>query len=244
MLNEGQEGKVFLAANADRAAGAERILREHPEVDVFVLDDAFQHRRVARDLDVVLISAANPFGFGHVLPRGLLREGLAGLGRADVIIVTHSDQVSADELEVMERAIRKYRGESCILRAVHTQTSILTTGGELRMEELRGRKVFAFAGIANPGLFERQLRAYGEPVGRRWFGDHHDYQAGEIRALREEAKSAGAEALVTTEKDWAKIAGAYSEESDLPAVWRVEMELKFPGGDEERLVSKIRAVVG
>jgi len=244
MLNEGKEAKVYLAANADRVAGAQGVLREHPEVDVFVLDDAFQHRRVARDLDIVLISAANPFGFGRVLPRGLLRERLSGLARADVFILTHADQASEDELRKIDVTIQKYHAAPTILRAVHAQTGLWTSGGKQPMEALRGRRFFLFAGIANPGSFERQLRAYGKPVGHRWFGDHHDYQAGQIRELRDQAKSAGAESLVTTEKDWVKIAEMCSDEEGLPPVWRVEMELHFLGDDSDRVVSKLKAVVG
>jgi tetraacyldisaccharide 4'-kinase len=244
MLNEGKDAKIFLAADADRVAGAQGVLREHPAVDVFVLDDAFQHRRVARDLDIVLISAVNPFGFGHVLPRGLLRERPAGLGRADMFIVTHTDQAREDELRKIEATIGKHRAEPTVLHAVHSQTGLWTSGRKLPMEDLRGRKFFVFAGIANPVSFDRQLRAYGEPVGHRWFGDHHHYQAGEIRELRKEAKSSGADVLVTTEKDWAKIAEMCSDQEGLPPVWRVEMELRFLGEDDARFVSKLKAVVG
>jgi tetraacyldisaccharide 4'-kinase len=161
-----------------------------------------------------------------------------------VFIVTHADQATEDELGKIEATIRKHHAKPTILRGVHAQTGLRTPEGKLPVEELRGRRFFPFAGIANPGSFERQLRAYGEPAGHRWFDDHHDYQAGEIRELRDQAKSAGAESLVTTEKDWVKIAEMCSDEEGLPPVWRVEMELGFLGEDADRFVSKLKAVVG
>src|SRR4051812_36636358 len=82
---------VPVQANADRVEGARMVLGEHPEVDVFLLDDGFQHRRVARDFDLVLINAREPFGLGRVLPRGLLRESLDGLKRAHGFVITRAD---------------------------------------------------------------------------------------------------------------------------------------------------------
>jgi tetraacyldisaccharide 4'-kinase len=243
MLNEKNPAPIFLAANPDRVAAAREVLGEHPEVDVFVLDDAFQHRRVARDLDVVLISAANPFGFGHVLPRGLLRERLPGLARADVFIITHADQATPDELAKIEATIGEHHATPFILRAVHAQTGLKTPDGQLQMHELRSRKFFVFAGIASPTSFERQLRAYAEPVGIHWFADHHEYTSEEVRVLRREAQAAGADVLLTTEKDWVKVANKYSDDPHLPPIWPVQMELQFLGTDEGRFISTLKSVV-
>src|SRR5687768_1490731 len=86
--------RVTLVAHPDRLRGAREALRLRPDTDVFLLDDGFQHRRAGRDLDVVLVSATNPFGYGRVLPRGMLREPLGGLRRAGAFVITHADQAT------------------------------------------------------------------------------------------------------------------------------------------------------
>jgi tetraacyldisaccharide 4'-kinase len=245
-LNKSNDQKIYLAANPDRVAGATSILRDHPDTDVFILDDGFQHRRVARDLDIVLISAANPFGFNHVLPRGLLREPLAGLERANALILTYADQASAQIVESIEQAFKKHNPHAPIYRAIHAQTGLRTSDGSalIPLEELRSRRFFPFAGIGNPTAFDHQLRAFAEPAGYRWFPDHHSYTEYEVRSIREEARKAGAEILVTTEKDWVKIAPLYTPGETLPPIWRVEMELKFLDHDEARFNSQLQAKTG
>lgn len=88
-LNQNSESEIPVKANPNRIAGAAGVLHHHPNVDTFVLDDAFQHRKVHRNFDLVLINATDPFGYNHVLPRGLLREPLSGLGRATAFLLTH-----------------------------------------------------------------------------------------------------------------------------------------------------------
>src|SRR4051812_28640544 len=90
-LNEGHPSPVMVAANPSRIEAARVMVQQRPRVDVFVLDDGFQHRKLARDFDVVLIDASNPFGFDHVLPRGLRREPLRGLARANAFLITHAE---------------------------------------------------------------------------------------------------------------------------------------------------------
>jgi tetraacyldisaccharide 4'-kinase len=195
-------------------------------------------------LDVVLISAANPFGFGHALPRGLLREPVSGLGRADAVIVTHADQASSEELRIIEQTVRRYNTNCAVLRAVHSQTGLKDDSGVgSAMEQLSGKRFFVFAGIANPTLFGRQLQKFGTPVGSRWFGDHHNYSSDDIRRLREEATAKGAELLVTTEKDWVKFERLSGSKDGIP-IWRVEMRLEFLGNDGERFAGLLDAVTG
>src|SRR4051812_23350103 len=93
-LLRSQLPSVVVHANPDRVAGAQEVLRDHPDVQAFILDDGFQHRRLHRDFDLVLIDATNPFGYDRLLPRGLLREPLAGLARAHAILITRADQSS------------------------------------------------------------------------------------------------------------------------------------------------------
>ncbi|HSU68635.1 MAG TPA: tetraacyldisaccharide 4'-kinase, partial [Tepidisphaeraceae bacterium] len=107
-LNAPGKPAVLVRANPDRFIAGTRLLEQAPETNVFILDDGFQHRRLARNLDIVLINALEPFGFDHVLPRGMLREPLTSLRRADAIVVTHCDRVSAEAIGSVESTIRRY----------------------------------------------------------------------------------------------------------------------------------------
>src|SRR5205814_1694442 len=112
------DNPVIVHANPDRVAGAAETLQKHPDVDVFVLDDGFQHRRLQRDFDLVLIDATNPFGFGHVLPRGLLREPLGGLGRASALLITRCDQVAHEALGQVEQKLKWFAPAAPVLHSI------------------------------------------------------------------------------------------------------------------------------
>jgi tetraacyldisaccharide 4'-kinase len=233
--------RVVVHANPDRIAGAEAVLREHPDVDVFILDDGFQHRRLTRDFDLVLIDATNPFGYDHVLPRGLLREPLRGLARASAFLLTRVDQALPGTTEECDRAIRRYAPGARIYRCRHAHAAVVCEEDgrtvSLPISRLRGKRVFAFCGIGNPEAFQRQLAASGATLlGHRAFGDHQHYSAKDVAELDRAARSAGAEALVTTEKDWVKLARL---NGDTVPVWRVRLEVQFLDDDEQHLLEQI-----
>src|SRR3954454_10125891 len=120
---------VIVHANPDRFAGSEAVLREHPDVDIFILDDGFQHRRLQRDFDLVLIDATNPFGYDHVLPRGLLREPLGGLARANAFLLTRVDQALPGADEFCERELRARGRTTPIYRCRHAHAVIVYDEG-------------------------------------------------------------------------------------------------------------------
>jgi tetraacyldisaccharide 4'-kinase len=243
-LNVGASPPVLLRASPDRFAAGQALISQHPELEVVVLDDGFQHRRLARDLDIVLINAAEPFGFGHVLPRGMLREPLAGLSRAGAIVLTHSDRIGPDELQSLEAQIRKFNLTAPLFRAAHVQAQLRSPEGDHPLTDLSHRRFFAFCGIGNPLAFEQQLNRFGPTcAGHRRFGDHHDYSASDLRTLSQNANDAGAELLITTEKDWAKIERIAPADMSIP-IWRVDMKLKFSNDDEDRLLELVRGVLG
>jgi tetraacyldisaccharide 4'-kinase len=248
----GRGPDVLIGAHPDRVAAAKAALRDNPGIDVVLLDDGFQHRRLARNFDLVLVSAANPFGYGRVLPRGLLREPLSGLRRASAVLLTHADQAGEAERMSIERVIRQHAGDVPIYHAVHAPAGFHreADGGGVRhgdLADLRGRRWFAFCGIGSPRTFLEPLeRAGGEAVGRRVFGDHHAYSPDDWAVLVSEAKSAGADVLVTTEKDWVKVAPLYAAAAPdhrLP-VWRADVAIRFREGDESALLDRIRAALG
>ena len=213
-----------------------------PGTDVFLLDDGFQHRRVRRDFDLVLVSATDPFGFGHLLPRGMLREPIGALRRADAVLVTRAADADASSLTELEQAIRAAHPAVPIFRCdhVHQQVRDATTNQRQPIGSLSGERVFAFCGIGDPRSFEDQLRRHGwDVVGTRAFADHHRYRPADLRTLDAAARQAGATRLITTEKDWVKIAQlGPAHEAGLP-IGVVEMEIRFVLNDEQRLLDRI-----
>ena len=187
----------------DRVAGAAVAIARHG-VDLLILDDGFQHRRLHRDLDVVLIDATCPFGYDRVLPRGLLREPISGLKRADLVILTRVDQQSDDEVH---RILQTIEGETdCpIVEAVFRPHGLVNARGEtMSAEVLRGRPVFGFCGIGNPAGFRNTLRTC-EVRAFREFRDHHHYDDADLAGIADEVQRSRAEAAVTTLKDLVKV---------------------------------------
>jgi tetraacyldisaccharide 4'-kinase len=239
-LNRGAEPPVPVRANPDRVAAARALLDERPEVDFILLDDGFQHRRIARDLDIVLISAVNPFGFDHVLPRGLLREPPSGLRRAGALVITHAESVDSQELVRIEAQLRRHAPGVPLYRAAHRQAGLREGGTDHPIEELSLGKYFIFSGIANPQVFERQLARVAAPLGSGSFPDHHQYTLAELLSIEGDARAAGAQVLVTTEKDWVKIE-PFAGSIELP-IWRAHMRIEFFDDDEKRLLGMVSAL--
>jgi tetraacyldisaccharide 4'-kinase len=233
VLARGLGDSVPLIANPDRRAGAAAAIASAPQTDLFILDDGMQHRRVARDFELVLINAAEPFGLGRVFPRGFLREPLSGLGRADALVVTHADEVDAARLEQIERVVRRYNPTAPIFRADHVINGI---------EGLEHKPFFAFCGIGSPESFFSQLAGRGNCVGRRAFADHHHYSAADLADLNEAARSAGAAILVTTEKDWAKLSRLPPTADGLPTI-SAGLCIHFHGDHESQLLERIKRVI-
>jgi len=195
----------------DRVAAVNALLTvaEHEHPDVVVMDDGFQHRRLHRDLNLVLIDATCPFGFGAVLPRGLLREPLSALQRADAVLLTRTNLIAEPELRQLEwdlRAVAPGLGER-ILRVNFEPVGLRDSAG-LRhsLNAVRGQSVFLMTAIGNPEAFRSTCLGAGLTiVGQRWFPDHYHYTSGDLTAVLQEATAGGAELVVTTVKDLVKI---------------------------------------
>ena len=248
LLNEsGAARDVAVVAHPDRVAAGRRLLGKRPEVDAIVLDDGFQHRRLARDLDIVLVSAANPFGYEHVLPRGMLREAPRGLVRAGAVILTHADRATEDQVLAIERRVRAHNATVPIYRAIHAPSALRVADDErpLPANALRGSRWFALSAIADPEAFVRQVRSIaGDGAGQRSFPDHNDYGGADLVAVRRDALAAGADAIVTTEKDWAKLRTLPGAVTGTPPIWRLDVVIRFTrDADEQRLWEQVLRVV-
>jgi tetraacyldisaccharide 4'-kinase len=192
-----------VAVGADRVAAARLLLAAVPR-EVLLLDDAFQHRRLHRDLDLLLVPAHEPFGNGRILPFGPLREPLSGVARADAIVVTRGDGRCPSPLQAI---LERHNPHVPVFHASLTPARFVPARGEpVDPPALKGFAAFAFSGIARPERFEADLAAAGVRVaGARRFADHHPYRAGDLDSIAAAARACGAEVLVTTEKDMVRI---------------------------------------
>ncbi len=191
---------------ADRVALA-RVAVEELQVQAIVLDDGFQHRRLARDLDIVLLDALDPFGPGRLFPRGLLREPPRSLGRAGVVILSRADLVAeADRLGIRAAAERQ-AGPLRWVEARHAPLDLVDfTVRSSPLGELDGRRIAAFCGIGNPEGFRRTLESLGAALASfRAFPDHHSYTAADVAELTSWSAAAGADLVLTTQKDSVKL---------------------------------------
>lgn len=209
---------VSYGVGADRYARGLKL--EKLGVNWFVLDDGFQHLELARDVDIVLIDSTLPFGGGHLLPAGRLREPRTSLSRADIIVITRSQHAPA-----IEAAIRR-DSDAPIYYARPAFDSVRGTGCQrLDADDARRRKLFAFCGIGNPQPFIADLRGWGFQIaGHRFFPDHHRYSQQDAAEIERAAKAAGATGLICTEKDVFNFSGVKWNTCDL-LVCRIKLEI-------------------
>jgi len=220
--------------NPDRVSAAKAALSDDPSITCFVLDDGFQHRRAQRDLDLVLIDATNPWGFGHLLPRGLMREPKTALRRADAVILTRSDQVEPDTLHALDREIEQLTGHRCIAHAQHAWVGLRDSKSERHdLNTIADKTVMGVVGIGNPQGFERTLRQHaGRVVHCEAMPDHHRYTRKTLLKFNELAEAAGAQAIVTTEKDWVKWADMLAGEELAVPIFRAELAMRLSVGEQ------------
>jgi tetraacyldisaccharide 4'-kinase len=176
--------------------------------EILILDDGFQHRELARDFDLVLMDAVKPWGNGYLLPRGPLREPLESLERADAVVLTRADR--GDKGAATTHVLRSRGFTMPVFRAEHLPECIGEPGGGIvPLDRLNGLPVVAFSGIGAPASFKRSLESLGAVIVHfEAFPDHHPFSAGDLAGLESTRRRAGAEWLVTTEKDWARMMAA------------------------------------
>lgn len=189
--------RVEFGIGADRFARGSGLAKRGTEW--FILDDGFQHLQLARDVDIVLIDATNPFGGGHLLPAGRLREPKTALSRADIVVITRSAHAPA-----LEAAIRRESRAPIFYASMRLDsvTPWRTKNPQRETPRPQEKKLFAFCGIGNPSAFVANLREWGFQIAaERFFPDHHCYTPEDVQAIESEARRSGADALICTEKD-------------------------------------------
>jgi tetraacyldisaccharide 4'-kinase len=181
-----------------------RLACEVFRADLLILDDAFQHRLIARDLDIVLLDGRHPFGNGRLLPRGSLREPSSALQRADVLVFTGSPLFTGKPGPGLGAGEGKpiFQARQCPTMVRHP-----ASGAVYPVEFLQGKKLYYFCGLGAPERFEETLLSLKAVIaGRKLFPDHHRYCRKDLAAVIDEADSGGAELIITTEKDEVKVA--------------------------------------
>lgn len=203
--------------NRDRVAAAHEVAA-NDGCSVVIADDAFQHRRLKRDLNIVLIDALNPWGHDALLPRGLLREPVSGLRRADVVILTRADLVDEASRAAIWKIVERNNLTAANVEISFVSTGLVDeTGTQTTVVELTDQHdsvassntdsaMLAFCGIGNPDGFRKTLKVAEVPImDLVAFPDHHHYDKSDIHKLTETAEKMGAKALITTLKDLVKI---------------------------------------
>jgi tetraacyldisaccharide 4'-kinase len=246
LLAERLLGAASVVSDRDRVSAA-RWARAELGAQVFVLDDGFQHLRIARDLDVLTLDATDPWGGGHLLPRGRLREHASALARADCVVITRAE-LAADIGHLRAEVARLTEGRAVVLTSrVRTRglvpleefgAAAEDEGRVARTSEPAGVSVAAFCAVGNPRAFFEHLRRDGlELCHTRAFADHHAYTAADADAVSREAEQSGARALLTTAKDAVKLRKLGFA---LPC-YVVDTELEFD--EEARLLGLLRGAV-
>ena len=225
----------------DRVMAAERLQQTHP-INAIVMDDGFQHRRLHRDLDIVLIDLSNPFGYGFLLPRGLLREPLSALKRADIVLLTRCDVVSAEHLQHTEELLLRlmpHLSENLFPLQFAPAGVIDTLGNRCGIEILQGKRVFLMCAVGNPEAFVRTCENAGAVVaGHHFFSDHHHYSDNDLAVVQNEFLRSGADLVLTTQKDLVKLP---PERADILAI---ELTAQFVrDGDSQRFAQRIRSAL-
>ena len=202
---------VVIGKNRD-VTGSYAVEELHAEV--IIMDDGYQHWQLNRDLDIVLVDTLNLFGNGNLLPRGILREPLSHLNRADLFLFTKSDQSSQLTRTSLSENIRQYNTEAPIVESIHHAKEFVEIAdwykgiqqNALPLKELKGKRVMVFSAIGNPSSFEQNVSGCGlEIVEAIRYPDHHDYGMLEMQYIGERASELQADALITTGKDAVKI---------------------------------------
>jgi tetraacyldisaccharide 4'-kinase len=220
--------KVFVGR--DRVVQARRALDDGAEL--LILDDGFQHVRLRRDLDIVLLNAADPFGNGHLFPRGTLREGVESLKDADIICLTKIDRHA--DLPALENRVRAVAPAKPLIKATHTPKCLrdVVTGREEALAVLARKRVTILSAICDPAYFGHTVERTGAHIaGRYVFGDHYLYRQSDIDRIVRESRNGGTGMIVTTEKDAVKLKNLSLPTGDV-RIMALCIELEITDGED------------
>lgn len=197
---------VPVVVDADRVVAASRAIRDYG-ADTVILDDGFQQWGIRKDLEIVAIDAVNPFGNHYLLPRGILRQGLSSLKRADIFVLTKTNL--NPDIGQTKDTLGKFSPQGIIVESTHEPVgfyNIATPAELLDKSSLRGKTVVLFSGIGDPASFESLIASCGINIGLCFrFRDHHNYTTEDLDRIIKDAQEKNIDTAITTEKDAARI---------------------------------------
>lgn len=194
--------------------------------DVIVLDDGLQYWQLHRDNDIVVLDASKPFGSGYVMPMGDLREPVSGLKRADIVLLTNTQELDDSAYDKILKTVSRMAPNAGIYRSAHTPVCInkVDSSKSYALEWIKGREILAFSGIGKPSAFTDMLESLGALViNNLVFQDHYRYTVEDIERINNEYNSCGAKIILTTEKDAARI----GENCSIPNLYTLSIELEI-----------------
>jgi tetraacyldisaccharide 4'-kinase len=240
---------VPVVVNGDRVAGG-RVAIDMHDADVLVIDDGFQHRRIARDLNIVLVDATEPLGIPGLLPRGTWREPPHNLKRANMIMLTRCEQVSPQLADLAAGLLTQWVSPRAIFQQRTAVTGVYDADDNpvplvASLGGLGGYRVAAMAGIGNPQGFLHTVQSLGMHVAIGcWFNDHHRYHAAhDLASLARFGAQRKLDAVVTTLKDWVKLRGQPLPPA-MPPIWHVRIEARLSPHEHELLRSRLGTLGG
>ncbi len=236
---------VPVIVGKDRVATAMQFLFSH-DVDVFLMDDGFQHRRLRRDLDLVAVESLNGFGNGHLLPRGILREPLSSLHRADVVVLTKTE-INPEGQKMIEEAMLRRGIVKPMLHARQVVTGFVNLKNQQRKDAgwLKDQNVLALSSIADPAAFESTLQKQGARISSRiFYPDHYHYGVEDVQQIVNAARQNTVSVIVTTHKDAVKLEALISNVPREIDIWVLNIDVEMVDHENilfQRIHSLLRA---
>ncbi|MCX5697972.1 MAG: tetraacyldisaccharide 4'-kinase [Candidatus Omnitrophica bacterium] len=237
MLSQNLAG-IPIIVDADRYRGAKTAIRDHA-ADTVILDDGFQQWRIKKDLEIVVIDAVNPFGNRRLLPRGILREPLSSLRRADIFVLTKTDL--AADFSAAKDYLRRINAPALIVESRHALKSLYALADRadiLPLEALKDKQVALVSGIGDPASFEEGIKKLGISIGSHFiFSDHHRYSRQDLDGIFACCRQKNITTVITTEKDAVRFGGLPIKEAGIPVfVLPIQLELTK---NEEGFISRL-----
>jgi tetraacyldisaccharide 4'-kinase len=224
---------VPVIVDKNRIRGAKNAINNH-SVDTVILDDGFQQWRIKKDLNIAVIDATNPFGNQELLPRGILREPLSSLKRADLFVLTKAD-FNPDTQGIAD-FLTQLNPQAQIIEAVHQPISLYPLGSNdkaLSIDGLKNKNVTLFSGIGDPDSFENLITKLGANISLSFrFPDHHNYSQANLENIIQESRKRNINTIITTEKDAVRIVNLRLTTYDLQLILALRIELKITKNEE------------
>lgn len=214
---------------------------DHFGSDIFILDDGYQHLKLYRNINILLIDASNPAGNGCMLPAGILREPLTGISRADCIIISRADEGDKSKAEELVRSFNK---KAPVYYSSLKVSGIMDAKGKTYSPDfIKGKNLFLFSGIGNPGSFKRSVIENGGIIkGEIRFPDHHWYNKKDMDQIVKDAERLSVDAIITTEKDMTRLTGAglFNDEGLVKPLFTLKVEICIDKGFDEWVLRQVR----